>query len=411
MMERLKESKWVYILISILLALVFWLYVRAEVNPSGTITLRNVPVQLSGVSVLTQQGLTVSNLSADTVTLRLEAPASVQDDLYQYRDDVSVVLDVSRCEEGENRLRYEISYPQNVNQDSIVTQSRSPEVITVTVEKLYTKTFTVEFQLEGSVAEGHQPGTAAINPETVVVSGSVEQVSQVSRVVAILREENLKSQFAGDLPLTLLDGENQPLTDLEVTLSSESAYVVLPVVSTKTVELTVNFIAGGGATQDDIVYSIEPDTITVAGADEDIAELTEISLGSIDLSTVEGTGEIQRTMTIDLDPRLENVSGITTATVSITIEGLETRTFQTSNITASDIQGYNVSLVTQALTVQVRGRAEDLDLIDASQIRVVADLSSITSTGTFPVPARVYLDAGGASGVLGSYTVVVNVSR
>ena len=81
MMERLKESKWVYILISILLALVFWLYVRAEVNPSGTITLRNVPVQLSGVSVLTQQGLTVSNLSADTVTLRLEAPASVQDDL------------------------------------------------------------------------------------------------------------------------------------------------------------------------------------------------------------------------------------------------------------------------------------------------------------------------------------------
>lgn len=153
MMERLKESKWVYILISILLALVFWLYVRAEVNPSGTITLRNVPVQLSGVSVLTQQGLTVSNLSADTVTLRLEAPASVQDDLYQYRDDVSVVLDVSRCEEGENRLRYEISYPQNVNQDSIVTQSRSPEVITVTVEKLYTKTFTVEFQLEGSVAE------------------------------------------------------------------------------------------------------------------------------------------------------------------------------------------------------------------------------------------------------------------
>ena len=61
--------------------------------------------------------------------------------------------------------------------------------------------------------------------------------------------------------------------------------------------------------------------------------------------------------------------------------------------------------------MQVRGRAEDLDLIDASQIRVVADLSSITSTGTFPVPARVYLDAGGAAGVLGSYTVVVNVSR
>ncbi len=56
------------------------------------------------------------------------------------------------------------------------------------------------------MAEGYQAGTAAIKPETVTVSGSVEQVSQVARVVAMLRgQENLESQFAGDLPLTLLD--------------------------------------------------------------------------------------------------------------------------------------------------------------------------------------------------------------
>ncbi|MEI3141451.1 MAG: hypothetical protein V8S34_07935 [Lawsonibacter sp.] len=41
----------------------------------------------------------------------------------------------------------------------------------MTVEKLYTSSFHVEFQLKGTVADGYQAGTAAINPETVVVSG------------------------------------------------------------------------------------------------------------------------------------------------------------------------------------------------------------------------------------------------
>ena len=68
-------------------------------------------------------------------------------------------------------------------------------------------------------------------------------------------------------------------------------------------------------------------------------------------------------------------------------------------------------MVTQVLSVQIRGKAEYLDLIDSSQIRVVADLSEITSTGTFPVSARVYLDAAGTAGVIGTYTVMVNVSR
>ena len=411
MMGRLRESRWVYILTSLLLAFVFWLYVRTDQDPDSSAALRNIPVQLTGVNVLTQQGLTVSGLSTETVTLRIQAPASIQDELYQSRENVWVTVDVSRCSEGENQLDYSVHLPDNINQDNVVLQGQTPDLITVTVERLYTQTFPVEFQLHGSVADGYQTGVPAVSPETVVVSGPVEQVSQVARVAAILEEEELNSQFAGDLPLTLLDGEGAPLTDLSVTLSAESAYVVLPVLREKTVELTVNFIPGGGASKDNISYRIEPETITVAGSDEDVAELTEISVGSIDLSTVDGSGEVERTMTIDLDSSLENVSGLTTATVYITIEGLETRTFQTANITASSPQGYRVSVVTQMMSIQIRGEAEDLDLIDSSQIRVVADLSDVTSTGTFPVSARVYLDAAGTAGVMGTYTVIVNVSR
>ena len=410
MMERLKESKWVYVLISVVLALTFWLYVRTVQDPQDSSWIYNVPVQVTGSTVLTRQGLTVAELSAETVNLRVEGPTSTLDDLLKYRKEIYVSVDVSKCAEGENQLAYVPVYPANVNKEKLITTERNPDAIAVTVEKLYTKTFEVEFQLKGKVAKGYQAGTPAVNPETVVVSGAVEQVSRVAKVAAILENENLNERFAGDLPLTLLDASGEVLEDLEVTLDTESVYVVLPVVIVKEIPLTVNFLAGGGATEDDIRYKIEPKTITVSGAEEDLRDLTELSLGSVDLAKVVGTNSITRP--IDLDPRLENVSGITQATVEVTVSGLSTRSFDVDNIVLSNTpEGYTVTSATQVRTVVIRGREEDLDAIDASQLRIVADMSEISTVGTYSIPVKVYLDASSKVGVIGEYSIVVNISR
>ena len=74
-------------------------------------------------------------------------------------------------------------------------------------------------------------------------------------------------------------------------------------------------------------------------------------------------------------------------------------------------EGCQVTIVTQERTVQVRGREEDLDLISASQLRIVADLSEYTSPGTYSVPVRVYLDSSSTVGVIGEYTITVTISR
>ena len=60
MMGQLKESRWVFVLLSILLAIVFWFYVRATVDPDGTTSIHNVRVETTGANVLTSQGLTIS---------------------------------------------------------------------------------------------------------------------------------------------------------------------------------------------------------------------------------------------------------------------------------------------------------------------------------------------------------------
>ncbi|MCI9309874.1 MAG: hypothetical protein HFF51_02000 [Lawsonibacter sp.] len=407
MMARLKESRWVYILLSILLAIIFWFYVRAAVDPSGVTNIHNVRVEVTGANVLASQGLAISEISPQVVELRVEGPTSARTNLLRNRSGLYVRVDVSSCVEGENTLRWREVWPEGVNTDDLTALRTT---VTVKVEKLYSKTFDIQFKLEGKVAGVYQMGTPAIEPEKVVVSGPVEQVNQVDKVVAILKTEELSERFAGDLPLTPLDKQGKPLTDLELTFSAETAYVVVPVVMMKEVPLTVNLLPGGGATGDDAVWGIDPRTIVVSGSEADLEGLEEISLGSINLSDVVGTNSFTRPIT--LDPSLTNESGLTTATVKVTVEGLDTEVFVVSNIrTTNKPDGYTVDVVTQSVLITVRGPAEELANIDASQIRVVANLSDVTTEGTQQVRAHVYLDGTSTVGVIGEYSISVNISR
>ena len=410
MMGRLKESRWVFVLLSILLAIIFWFYVRATVDPDGTTSIHNVRVETTGTNVLTSQGLTISSISPQTVELRVEGPTSVRTRLLQHRSSLYMLADVSRCAEGENVVRCKPILPENYNWDELSLTDQEPASLTVTVEKLYSQSFDVHFQLSGKVAKGYQMGTPAVEPGQVIVSGPVEQVEQVEQVAAILKTEELKERFAGDLPLVPLDKQGKPLTDLEITLSAETAYVVVPVVVMKEVRLTVNLLPGGGATEDDAVMNIDPPSIVVSGSEADLEGLEEISLGSINLSSVVGTNTFP--FAIELDPSLTNESGLTTAQVTVTVDGLDTEVFPVTNIrTINEPEGYTVDIVTQSVLVTVRGPAEELAKIDASQLRIVADLSNVTTEGTSQVPAHVRLDGTSTVGVINNYTITVNMSR
>lgn len=406
-MGKLLEKRWVCILLSVLLAIAFWAYVRAAVDPSGTINIHNVRVETTGANVLASQGLAVSEITPQVVELQVEGPTSARTNLLRNRSGLYVRVDVSSCVEGENTLRWREVWPEGINTDDLTAQRST---VTVKVEKLYSKTFDIQFKLEGKVAGEYQMGTPAIEPEKVVVSGPVEQVNQVDKVEAILRTEELSERFAGDLELVPVDKQGRSLADLELTLSAETAYVVVPVVMMKEVPLTVNLLSGGGATKEDAKIDIDPPTIVVSGAEADLEGLEEISLGSISLSDVVGTNTFTRPIT--LDPSLTNESGLATATITVTVEGLDTEVFAVNNIRTTNLpEGYNAETITKSVLVTVRGPAEDLANIDASQIRVVANLSGVTTEGSQQVLAYVYLDGTSTVGVIGEYSISVNISR
>ncbi|MBS6533477.1 MAG: hypothetical protein KH338_07570 [Oscillospiraceae bacterium] len=408
MMERLRENRWVYILISVLLAVVFWLYIRDTEDPTMSRPIYNVPIQIANERVLEERGLTVSGLSQNSLTVEVTGPVSVLNNLT--RSNITASVDVSSITEtGAHEVNCRLILPNNVDTTGAFFPEQSNPV-TVTVDTLVTETMNVEVRLEGSVADGYQAGTPVADPETVELRGSAEQVSRVKRVAAILEADDLDQSFAGKLPLKLLDEDGEVLTDSSVKLSEDSAYVTMTVGVVKRVKLTVNLLPGGGATGEQAKCDISPSTITVVGSEEELEGLTEISLGSIDLSQVVDTATISKP--IVLSPTLENADGVTEAQVTVVVEGLSTKTVTVTNIeTVNQPDNYQVDVVTQERVVVIRGSESVLESLDASQIRIVADLSDVTATGTYPVAATVYLNASDEVGPVGTYTINVNVRK
>lgn len=409
-MERIKESKWLYILLSILVATAFWMSVRAGEDPEMENRVRGIPVTVTGDRVLENQGLMIDAISHETVSLTWKG--SWRDIGLLDKSTVSVAVNVSHVTEpGTYELDYSINYPATVASSAISLHSSSPERIKVTVSKIYSETFEIQPLLKGSVASGYQAGEFIVEPETVLISGTQEKVDRIDRVQVVLEQKELKETFSGDLPIRLLDTNGEELNHSGLRFTVERAFVVLPVVVIKEIPLSVNFVEGGGATAQNIKYEITPKTITVSGPEEDLMHLTQLSLGSIDLAQVMDT--VTEEFPIYLPAELQNVSGLTSASVKVSISGLTTRAYEVSNIELANVpKGYAATLTTQVRTIVLRGSKKELDKVNSNQIRIVADLSDLsTATGSYNVPVKVYLYSDGDVGVIGQNNVVVNLSK
>ena len=69
---------------------------------------------------------------------------------------------------------------------------------------------------------------------------------------------------------------------------------------------------------------------------------------------------------------------------------METKTLTVTNFRVENKpEGFNVTLITQALEVQLRGPADAIADLKASDVTVVVDLASITQGGTVKVKATI----------------------
>ena len=113
--------------VSIIFALVMWLYVMGEVNPESIQEWKNVRVELLNIEELRQSGLTIIGQTDFTVNVRVKGKRTELNKLTS--NDMRVTADLRGFKKGVNSVPLEYSAPTN-----IIIEDISPKEIKVTFE-------------------------------------------------------------------------------------------------------------------------------------------------------------------------------------------------------------------------------------------------------------------------------------
>lgn len=420
--KKILDSKALYIILSVVISVVLWFYVINLDGNEKTQPIRNIPITFVGLEELEDRGLMIVG-DPPTASITVTATPAVLAKLTN--DSVRLVVDLTTTSierAAEYTLAYTVSLPAGVSRSQVQFPNGDTGNVTFTVAEYREREVEIRGKFIGTAAEGYLPGDESdfiFTPGTMTISGQAELVNQVSYVLVTIDGKNLTDTVSGDYAYQLIGASGTPLEDLDVECSSETVHTTFPILATAEVSLTLELKAGGGVSADEVRYTLSTDKITVAGSKNAVAAITAegaIKLATIDLATVHD-GE-QLTLPIPLTDELTNISGINEVTVTIELPSdLVTETFQVTDINyINPPSGWRIDVITQEMTVEIRGKRSLMDDVTAGSIRVVADLQEINlAAGQYSVTATVYLDSVGTMdqiGVVGTgYKVVVSMQR
>ena len=407
--KRLLDSRLLWAVVSVMLSLLIWVYYGSNFGTEITTTFSGVEITYVGRDAMRDsQNLIISNEETTSVTVTLTG--SRRDISRLTSDDLKAVVNLSTVTSaGYRTMAYTISYPSSVNSASIHEDLKSPQTVGLQISKVATRVKEVRGRFEGTMQEGYVLDSAGISfdPAYITLIGPEEELDEVDCAFVIVDRDDVNASFSAAANFNLVDADGQTLTFDDVSVDVDSVTVSVPVNKTKEVALDVNLLYGGGVAEENVTRKITPQTITLAGDAATIDSINTLYLATIDLSDVQSLSTTEEYAVI-LPNDTENLSGSTTATVELTITGVASDIYTATNLDYTGLEeGFEAQIMVDSLAVVIRAPEDELSLIEDNNIRVVADLTGITTTTR--VPATVYIDGYASAGAVGDYSLYVRV--
>lgn len=410
--RRLFDSRLFWAVISLLASLAIWVYVTSADSSDFRQTYRNVRVQLVGEDTLrTSRNLVVTDLDVSSVTVVISGPRRIVNPLDS--DDLVAQVDVSKLTTAAyTSLKYDIFYPSGVSERELTVERKTPEYVNFNVSLLTTKEVPVRGGFEGKPADGYTAESPIFEPSLITVTGPEAYLKNVDRAwVTFGKDMEVSSTYSTDVGFTLQDASGEPCSTEYFTFSQDTVKATLPIRAIKNVPLTVNLIYGSGANENNTIVTVTPSYLTLTGDSAILSGMNQIVLGTVDLTDFNTT--FTEEYSIPLDNSLKNLTGLSSAEVSIEVVGLETKTYSVTNIACTNApEGTDVKINSESVEVRIRGTAEQLNAIHPENITLVADLTDYQeSVGSYMVPVKVRVDGFTDVGAVGDYTISAEIRK
>ena len=407
------KNKAVAFLLSLLVSLGMWLYVVNYISPESEATFYNIPVVFEGETVLTtERNLIITDISATTVNMKISGNRSDLNKLNS--SNIIVKANLSQVyDPGETHLNYTYSFPGDVSQSALTVENKFPSAITITTDTKLTKEVPVKLVYSGSAPEGFISDTenAVLDKNFVTVTGPGVVVDRIDHARIDVDLSNQRETISDHFVYTLCDKDSKPVDAEQIVTDVGEIYLNLTIQRFQEAKLMLNVTYGGGASAANTKIQLAPETIRVSGSEKVLEGLTELVVGSVDLSTIETDTVL--VFPITLPEGITNLSGVTEVTVTIDFDNLLIKKFTVSNIKVVNVpEGMEYDLMNEALEVTLRGNAVLIGTLEPDDISVVVDLSD-KEVGTFTVKASIVIGKTSHTsiGEMGTHSVSVTLAE
>lgn len=368
MKERLSNNTKLK-LISLLSAIVLWMYVMAVVDPEETKLFEDIPVSITNLNDLSDKDLVIYPDTEVTTSVYVTGKLSTIQKMS--KEDISVYGQINNPIEGKNEIYLKVTPAQRV------TYEFKNSIAIVNLEKIITENKKIEVEVTGNIKQDIDTINLENNNEEVEVSGPRSLVEKVEKIEAILNSNKQTDDFDISLDLKPVDKKGNVVSGVELKTSSLNAKVTL--LKEKTVPIKVNI--EGENTEN---YKLSQDTVYIKGKRELVDKIEYISTQPINLSSIpkNTTMDISLIIPNGITSNIKSVSATLNISNSLTSEFIYNSNEVKIKNNVNNIDTSNIKIPD---TITVNIEYDDTEKIDKQDITLYIDLSKENSSGKYDI--------------------------
>ena len=367
-------------ILSAVCAIIIWIIIVNVYDPSTSVTVSGVEVQLVNTESLTEKEYAYDVVDGSKISVYISGPRSIVTDIKA--KDIVATADLSNVTVFSDYVDIDVKVVKDGVSASSIEIAPKTTAIRLKIENRVTKTFNIDTELVGTPADGYVIGGQQISPSSVQVTGTSSVVDSISSVKVLYDVSGATMNISDAAPIKIYDSQGTEIVDDRIELSKTAVDIKVSVLMTKTVPVTYKT---KGTPADGYGVSGIDQAVTeavIAGTEDALRDVNSIDVpdSAIDVSGLNADKIFHVRLSSYLPGNITVMSeGVVNVTVRIYPVSEREISVPVTGIVLSNLpQGYNISFgdVT-AVNITVTGEQSVLTALTVTGIIPTIDLSGI----------------------------------
>lgn len=367
-------------ILSAVCAIIIWIIIVNVYDPSTSVIVSGVEVQLVNTESLTEKEYAYDVVDGSKISVYISGPRSIVTDIKA--KDIVATADLSNVTVFSDYVDIDVKVVKDGVSASSIEIAPKTTAIRLKIENRVTKTFNIDTELVGTPADGYVIGGQQISPSSVKVTGTSSVVDSISSVKVLYDVSGATMNISDAAPIKLYDSQGTEIVDDRIELSKTAVDIKVNVLMTKTVPVTYKT---KGTPADGYGVSGIDQAVTeavIAGTEDALRDVNSIDVpdSAIDVSGLNADKIFHVRLSSYLPGNITVMSeGVVNVTVRIYPVSEREISVPVTGIVLSNLpQGYNISFgdVT-AVNITVTGEQSVLTALTVTGIIPTIDLSGI----------------------------------